>query len=398
MRYIENPTMTIDAEQWFKNGDHSQDNCEVINPGQPDAFLSEGKMVRYFRNPNIPGDTACEHCGQRMHVHGWIDPSMWNLPSWAPILLQKGADVCPGSFVIKFSTEGGDKYYVMREAEFKSKYIGWPALNPTEAVMGFASWLTTREEPTIFSSRHNCSPIVELIKKFCTVQKLGNVKDNWPANMIPMGKGDGIPSEDISLKFIPKQAFKNLVELLQRAANLVGNPGTNISGSTDIACQEWQKDLAEYVQLAGLEVLTYGPHTEAPVQMTGAEMISFERQRQIENEGHSVEADDVYKNGELYDAAECYEFAGLGRVGFGPEEAPAQWPWPETDWKPSSQIRNLVKAGALYRAEETRINRLPEGVTSSEAHKARLVGLADKIEQLGFMIDELKKSAPELPL
>ena len=32
------------------------------------------------------------------------------------------------------------------------------------------------------------------------------------------------------------------VSLLERAASLVGNPGTNISGSTDIACDEWQKD------------------------------------------------------------------------------------------------------------------------------------------------------------
>ena len=30
--------------------------------------------------------------------------------------------------------------------------------------------------------------------------------------------------------------------LLERAASLVGNPGTNISGSTDFACAEWQKD------------------------------------------------------------------------------------------------------------------------------------------------------------
>lgn len=30
--------------------------------------------------------------------------------------------------------------------------------------------------------------------------------------------------------------------LLERAASLIGNPGTNISGSTDLACDEWQKD------------------------------------------------------------------------------------------------------------------------------------------------------------
>ena len=32
------------------------------------------------------------------------------------------------------------------------------------------------------------------------------------------------------------------LKLLERARGLVGNPGTNISGSTDIACDEWHKD------------------------------------------------------------------------------------------------------------------------------------------------------------
>lgn len=31
------------------------------------------------------------------------------------------------------------------------------------------------------------------------------------------------------------------VSLLEEAATLVGNPGTNISGSCDVACMEWQE-------------------------------------------------------------------------------------------------------------------------------------------------------------
>ena len=31
-------------------------------------------------------------------------------------------------------------------------------------------------------------------------------------------------------------------KLLERAATLVGNPATNISSSTDIACQQWHDD------------------------------------------------------------------------------------------------------------------------------------------------------------
>lgn len=37
-------------------------------------------------------------------------------------------------------------------------------------------------------------------------------------------------------------------ELLKEASSLVGNPGTNISYSTDIACTEWLKRYNEYVE------------------------------------------------------------------------------------------------------------------------------------------------------
>jgi hypothetical protein len=36
-------------------------------------------------------------------------------------------------------------------------------------------------------------------------------------------------------------------ELIERAHWLVGNPATNISSSTDIACDNWQKDYEAFV-------------------------------------------------------------------------------------------------------------------------------------------------------
>lgn len=38
-----------------------------------------------------------------------------------------------------------------------------------------------------------------------------------------------------------------VMKLLERAAGLVGNPGTNISSSTDIAAENWQKDYEEFM-------------------------------------------------------------------------------------------------------------------------------------------------------
>jgi hypothetical protein len=84
-KYRKKPVV-IEATQWFKNGDHHEDKCETIDAEQP--FLTEGKVVRYFRTPSTPGDSRCSHCGQTMHVHGWIDT------------LEGGHIVCPGDFVI----------------------------------------------------------------------------------------------------------------------------------------------------------------------------------------------------------------------------------------------------------------------------------------------------------
>ena len=96
--------VVIDATQWFKNGDHPDDGVEVFpernTPGMPSTFSPlytgeyagqrlEGKVVRYFRRPNVDGERLCDHCGTiRLHDHGWIDTN------------DGGHIVCPGDFVI----------------------------------------------------------------------------------------------------------------------------------------------------------------------------------------------------------------------------------------------------------------------------------------------------------
>ena len=50
-------------------------------------------------------------------------------------------------------------------------------LNPSEAVYGFAAWLTTRKEITKMGSSCDCAPIVELVDKFCKENKLPAVRD-----------------------------------------------------------------------------------------------------------------------------------------------------------------------------------------------------------------------------
>ena|SRR5258706_1444439 len=87
MKYRKKPVV-IEATQWFKNGDHPDDNCEFFQLKEEPSFGGEGKVVRYFRHPDIPGEQSCSKCGQVMAVHGWIDT------------LEDGHNVCPGDWII----------------------------------------------------------------------------------------------------------------------------------------------------------------------------------------------------------------------------------------------------------------------------------------------------------
>lgn len=71
--------VVIEATQWFRNGDHPDDNSPS------DEF--EGKVVRRFRRPG-EGEKVCAMCSKTMHVHGWIDT------------FEGGHIVCPGDYVI----------------------------------------------------------------------------------------------------------------------------------------------------------------------------------------------------------------------------------------------------------------------------------------------------------
>lgn len=86
--------VTVEAHQWFKNGDHPLDYSRVSvdgsepSPAERKARGWEGDIVRYFRHPNIEGSAVCTKCGKTMHTHGWIDT------------LEGGHVVCPGDWII----------------------------------------------------------------------------------------------------------------------------------------------------------------------------------------------------------------------------------------------------------------------------------------------------------
>ena len=83
MKFRKKPVI-IEATQWFENGDHPQDYSTEEQKRQG----WEGEVVRYYRTPDLDGQTICKHCGEIMHNHGWIDT------------LEGGHIVCPSDWII----------------------------------------------------------------------------------------------------------------------------------------------------------------------------------------------------------------------------------------------------------------------------------------------------------
>ena len=88
MAFYVKKLIPVDCNQWWKNGDHPEDNTEMFKGSDGNEFEGEGNVVRYYRTPDMDGQKECKHCGQIMHVHGWIDT------------LEGGHIVCPSDWII----------------------------------------------------------------------------------------------------------------------------------------------------------------------------------------------------------------------------------------------------------------------------------------------------------
>lgn len=99
MELFRKKPVVVAATRWLKNGDHPLDYTQThdgfengelrqFSPEYRKAQNWEGDVVRYFRRPDVPGETICKHCGKTMHEHGWIDT------------LEGSHIVCPGDWII----------------------------------------------------------------------------------------------------------------------------------------------------------------------------------------------------------------------------------------------------------------------------------------------------------
>lgn len=96
---------------------------------------------------------------------------------------------------------------------------------------------------------------------------------------------------------------------------------------------------------------------------TGSELITEERQRQVDKEGWTPKHDAGHTTGDLALAGACYALAATAYTSEGAvwnwrtREAEDLWPWGSDTWKPTPDdyVRQLTKAGALIAAEIDRL-------------------------------------------
>ena len=107
-KYQKKPVI-VEAHQWFKNGDHPLDFVgKILQDPLGGSYLNyEGKVVRFYINPEVSGETICSKCGHKNEDHGWIDT------------LEDGHNVCPGDWII---TGVQGEYYPCKPDIFEQTY------------------------------------------------------------------------------------------------------------------------------------------------------------------------------------------------------------------------------------------------------------------------------------
>lgn len=114
------------------------------------------------------------------------------------------------------------------------------------------------------------------------------------------------------------------------------------------------------------------------------DLIQEELNRVREEEGYSIKDDDIWTEGQLADAAICYLMdpdtrKQIRNTGIFP------WPFKHELFKPSTRVRDLVKAGQFVCAELTRVLREPLEETGTDWDKIRNE-MFEILEQYGTCI------------
>lgn len=101
-KYRKKPVV-IEAEQWLK----VTYDREAGHGNEPEDMPIYHLGVGYYRTPELDGQDKCEHCGDIMHNHGWIDT------------LESGHIVCSQDWII---TDVQGEFYPCKPDIFKATY------------------------------------------------------------------------------------------------------------------------------------------------------------------------------------------------------------------------------------------------------------------------------------
>jgi hypothetical protein len=73
---------------------------------------------------------------------------------------------------------------VSSEAQALLDTVPPSAVLPSEALYGFAGWLTCRRDPVTIGSTHDAAPVADLVNEFCTSQEFEHPRDDvYPNNL-----------------------------------------------------------------------------------------------------------------------------------------------------------------------------------------------------------------------
>lgn len=158
----------------------------------------------------------------------------------------------------------------------------------------------------------------------------------------PAMEGDLVP--------VPRSSLLEIEDALRRieAAPAWGHPDK--WETTPAEVRHLARDRLRLV-VAALELQSPSPGGEALAD------IAVERRRHIYAEGWTPEHDDEHTGGEMAAAAAAYAFRSATADRFYSADPIGFWPWDVSYWKPSTNRRNLIKAGALIVAEIERLDR-----------------------------------------
>jgi hypothetical protein len=143
----------------------------------------------------------------------------------------------------------------------------------------------------------------------------------------------------------------------------MANTRESAAKARDMRPEYWSASVQDVARAVDREMT----HREALQAITpAAQDVLAERARQVSAEGWTPEHDDEHSRGEMAAAAACY------CVGDADPRAdvPTLWPWAPEWWKPGTERRMLVKAGALILAELERLDRAAASAVGQTANAA----------------------------